>query len=257
MLADDLETAALAVFESIPGGPAMPGAEGRAYDLVFASRAHADAFTLALDMLNVDPANAPGGVLELRRVSVGELSRPADGVVVQELDFRADARGWSLKTIPVFGAPVGSVTPRGLALNGGSAGMGIVFGFWEQPLEQAVIVEGGALYEIAWTLSSDAPDADFSRLPTARLRVNAGAAAAALVTIDPAEDPLLAPTENQSRIIRGYFVAPPDLAGERLRLSFDYLAVLDDGADDPALSLFLENVTVTRHAAVQEPTDAE
>jgi hypothetical protein len=117
-------------------------------------------------------------------------------------------------------------------------------GYWDGVIP-GIVLQAGDVWEIEFEITTEATQALLTQLPTMRLRVNDSSfQTGLLLNLESLGTGSNAPVAGQGRRYKLYYTATEAVAGEGLRVSFDYLYTpgLGNRAD---LGVFLQEVKVT------------
>ena len=230
------------------GGISPAAGSVREYRQYFQLPATRNRFHLYFDMVSVDPWDAAGVGIGLQEVHLQAFHRGA--LTGQRLEqpltiFANNSRGWQ----PRSGAPLASagaqVTSDGLRLGPAASADETAFRFWGSPeANPGVHLEVNRLYEAVFSITSDAPAAQRSQLPTFRLRANDSSNQMAVVLdVNSPGTGANVPAAGEKKTYRIFFESIPEIVGNPVNFSFDYLFVPEMG-NDPDLEVTLESMVV-------------
>jgi hypothetical protein len=224
--------------DSTGGGDFSPGPGGDDYELYFISLSAAGTVSLAFDVLNFNPEDAPDATVSLDSVIVNRyafdtLSTP---VLVRRYDFTLGADGWT-----TGGAPIVFSMP-GALWNTGDGALDLLyttntntFGYWKNEISD-IVIEQGRLYRIGYEVRSDITDSSLA--PHIRLRVNTSdLQAARVVGIESRGGGELSPGIVPRMYELLYMRAPETSVGHTLVVAFDVLNFSPDDAVSGLLQL--------------------
>jgi hypothetical protein len=229
------------LIESAGDAGASPGLLGKDYDLYFVPPANDSAATLAFDLLNFNPSDAPVAELALDTVIVERfaLDSLSAATLVQDYTFDVSTDGWT-----TGGAPIAFSTPQyryaGGALELRALTNTNTFGYWvNDPAD--ITIEADRLYRGIFVVRTDVTNP--ALVPEMRLRFNAGNfQASQSFGITSAGDGANSPGTMNTPYDRLYFLPPANCIGESLIVSFDMLNF--NPADAAEASFILDRATI-------------
>lgn len=243
------------VVTSFNEGTLSPGNDQtRRYRHFFSIPSRENLIRMDWDLLNFLSDNATEAEMYLERMQV----RAVDTTILTDqreeysVSFAGgNDQGWTPRIPPVeeFVDPVLMLTEDGLAIRGNTdapdSQTRTHFAYWGSPEERRdVELQSGRVYRVSATVGSDAPAGRTAELATFRLRINtSNFLLAAFANIESMDSSNRLPFLGQDESYSFYFLAPPEVDGEPLLFSFDYLLV-ENSDNDPSLSLFIKDLEV-------------
>lgn len=263
--AEDFARSDLVVATAYGDSSYSPTVTPRSYTQYFLQPEGEDYFRLDYDLLSFTPSAGYHVMTSLDRVTIeapGAIDLP-EGSLVRRYDFVAEGpREWTspapgeVREIPlpaIFNADNGlkiqGVASPSLVAGPGGVPIEVLFGYWGAETDLAI--QGGTVYRLRWSVTSNAALENRAALPTFRFRVNESSLKfAALVNIDSVNQLARVPLDGVVEDYDMWFLAPPEIDGRTMILSFDYLYVnkaptgsLD--VDDPTRSITLNALEIT------------
>jgi len=240
-----------------------PWTTPRDYTHYFMQPAGQDKFRLDIDVLSFEPTEASNVRTSLDRVTVDAIA-PIDeevGTNLRTYDFLNDrTANWTVRPDqPIIQLPgvfndengllIRGVSPPQLLRDDKNVPIEILFGYWGS--DTNITFESDKLYRLRWSVSSDATALNRAALPTFRFRTNdSSLMLSTLVNIDSANGNSRVPFDGAVESYDMWLVAPAEVVGNTMILSFDYLYVnkaptgsLD--IDDPMLGITLTALEIT------------
>jgi hypothetical protein len=222
--------------ESSGGGESCPEQTGTNYDLYFIPPVNDSSVTLAFDLLNFNPGDAPDAQLWLdsvtvRRYMIESLTTPT---VVQDYGFETVTEGWTSGGAPaVFTMPMTSHASGELQL--AATTNTDTFGYWQSDSAD-ITIESGKLYRGTFEIRTDVTDQ--SKVPQMRLRFNASnLQASRTLGIESSGDGGSSPGTSNTKYDNLFFMPPASCAGEGMIVAFDVLNFSPDDAADGSLMM--------------------
>jgi len=212
----------------------------------------------SFDMLNIDPTDTADAELGLEALTVEPdipfLSAP--DAVEADWDFTTGTNGFTEEspgaaTTPIFFQNSNGLNIQGMfdlvVLNSEASNPkqpSFIFGSWSR--ETDITLNSGSFYRLIFEVGSDTPEADKAEVPTFRLRVNDSSLQASwYLNLDSTGVDPRVPTDAGSQIYTLLISAPPELAGNKLIISFDYLYV--GGDNNPRDRISLKELLIERY----------
>lgn len=231
----------------------VPTAAGRLYSQVFSLPANRDQFLLYYDLLNFT-GDATGVTFNMPRATVEYLGPrewlSAENVLLSESFLDGQTRGFATSTAEPLGVPAGFLASgEGLGIRGAdslSSSPAVVFGSWvgNRP---GLPLSSERLYEIRWTVGTNASAAQKPNIPTFRLRVNDQTfQTSALLSINSLGNNPRLPVAGTDEVYSLWMQVPQGLVNNGLIFSFDYL-YSNSLVDDPTISLFLKKLELVEY----------
>ncbi len=255
----DFSEGYLLAIETSPSHPSFyPNRSGKFYHLFWHHDAN-EPFHHAFDAMrftNQIPNSSMVG-MEWFTHRKGDLNLVADFREELSLDFRGgESLGWTaVHAEPDLLKPeLFFLSEKGLgiqATESDSEISDVTFGFWKSAVGgvNSVTAESGRIYRAKFTVSSDATESEKIQLPTFRGRVNAmnttngQIVTGALVNIESTSFDARIATVESPQVYEIWIQIPPEIDGNRLIFSFDYLYVPGIG-NDPQMAIILESLEV-------------
>jgi hypothetical protein len=217
-------------------GGMSPQPTGTDYDLYFVPPGNDSAATLAFDLLNFNPYDAPVAELALdtvivERFALDSLSAPT---LVQDYTFDVSTDGWITGGAPIaFSAP--QYRHAGGALELRALTNTNTFGYWvNNPAD--ITIETDRLYRGTFVVRTDVTNP--ALVPEMRVRFNTGNfQASQSFGITSAGDGANSPGTMNTVYDRLYFLPPANCIGNSLIVSFDILNFNPNDAAEASLIL--------------------
>ncbi len=229
----DFQQSNLLVITSVADGAVSPSSLGHDYNQYFTLPDNTTGLRLNFDMLNFDPTDSPTAMVALDGVDVSSLktsylSNPQ--TILNESYLSNQVHGFNADFNPAFEAPFIMPSAKGLMIQGAETKTGTIFGVWTKEVDHAL--QANKLYLIRFVLGSDATEEQKHQLATFRLRMNSSSFKySAYLNVDSVNAGARLPTASSTKIYDVYFVAPPEIVGEKPIISFDFLDVVGSGND--------------------------
>jgi len=239
----------LLAINSLGDGAVSPGPEGRTYSLYFTLPSQEillpereDDLYVSFDLVNMDTGDEADADVSLDWIKISSVPKSTlpSGTEVASFDFSNGKHGWGSQLPGVFTSPETKSAPDVEALELCAKNNTDTYGSWVSP-ENVIPLEANILYDITWKIYSD--QADTSTVPG--IRVRAADASSRLIT----QKCIFSNTEGDNspnvigRVYKLYYIAPDELIGSGLNLSFDITNF--DKSDDVTGTIGLKSVKVT------------
>jgi hypothetical protein len=246
----NLQQADYVRIDSSGGGEASPPASGATYDLYFVPPGNDTYSTLAFDLLNFNPLDAPQATVSLdsvvvERFPLDNLSTPT---LVHAYEFTASEEGWTTGGAPlVFTVPSASYAAGALLLQ--ATNNTNTFGYWQSDAAD-IVIDADRLYRGTFEVQTDVTNQ--SAVPQMRLRFNtANMQASRTLSVDSVGDGANSPGTTNTTYDNLFFLPPVNCVGDGLIASFDLLNF--DPDDAPTGSLILDRATIESLAPPSSP----
>lgn len=213
-------------------GNYAPTLAGRTYSHVFDFPPGTSAYRAYFDVMSFTTEDAANALLALESISIQPYSlQSGTGSLIQAFNFSNEGRGFEGRTVPsAFEEPEFEVTQRGLVVRATEGQTQVpperdIFGFWY--LNSDVMIEEGQIYETRYVISARTRagrEVVKELVPPFRARVNTSSLkAASVVQVESRSGESKVPTLAQPAIFNVYTIGTPELAGDDLLFSFDFL----------------------------------
>lgn len=170
---------------------------------------------------------------------------PAPRQEVAYINFRNNQNNFAPIAARNMSASNFSVTGAGLTIRGEAATPSNErIAYWDGAIP-GIVLQAGDVWEVEFEVTTDAAPVQLTELPTMRLRVNDSSfQTGLLLNLESLGTGANAPSAGQGRRYKMYYTATEAVAGQGLRISFDYLYTpgIGNRAD---LGVTLQEVKVT------------
>ncbi|MCC6548212.1 hypothetical protein IT570_13685 [Candidatus Sumerlaeota bacterium] len=212
-----------------------------------------DTIRLDYDILNFDPSDSPNAKMVLTDAGISGINPvdygPPDSTL--DLDFTTSSHGFSQRSAPgSFGVPE--------FLHSGTKGLGLHrhpdkpetdpatdFGFWGK--EDVTTIYGDSIYRISWTIESDAPSDQKTKVPVFRMRVNTGSLQyGGFLSVDSRDSESIIPTAGNPVTYDQWYRPQEQIEEDSLILSFDMIGTGLEG-EDPNIPVYVRSISINRY----------
>lgn len=221
----DFQQANVTVITSAGNGDFSPTSLNRLYTHLFDQPSGQNQIRTDFDILNFQPDNSPNATLYLDDVMLSSFTTSAlsnETLVGGYSFFNSNTNGFTPRYSSVTSSPVFEATRDGLAIHGSGVAGDVIFGYWGH--ESDIALQSNHIYKVNFHVKSAATSANKADVPTFRLRMNDSSyKLSSYLNIESLSDASIIPADGQTKTYSLYFYAPPELNGNTLIFSFDYL----------------------------------
>ncbi len=242
---EDFSVSAVTGIEPIDYGAALPNSNGEWFEHYFVLP-HEEALRVSFDVLSFSDTDSMISKVSLDEVDITvEKELSSSPSLLTRYDLRtSDADAWSYVDSEYFSSPPSEKTEDGLSIFYDTNASSHLVGFWEYL--SSVAIEAGEIYRIDYTVASNIPGNAKDQIPAFRLRMNSEFFHYySLLNVDPRDASSLAPVAGSPAVYSLYFIAPEEVDGQRMLLSFDM--VESSGVQMSSLPITLQQVSVYRY----------
>jgi hypothetical protein len=216
-------------------GESSPDATGRGYYLFFGPAVNTGYTSLAFDVLNFSPADAPQATVGLDSVEIYACDTSCVSIasVAKHYPFDTGAEGWAFSgTVQPFSEPNTGAYFGALHLASRDHN---TFGYWYSPMGDVPLSATPTLYRATFRLHSD--QTDVSLVPELRLRLFSSNFQTAVVKSCPSTGNGSNSPSQAGRDYPLYYWSPTSVPTGDLQCTFDLLNFSPDDAPQGTLSL--------------------